>query len=217
MNRRDTTVSAQLQVRGERPLTGELLPPKHQGLALELQEPMRRLLLDPARSIGRDDVEAVGVTEIPSQPIVRQTETGSWFFATDFLNDPGLERDGGIAVPEVELQRLRALRDAGVRPDLIWIAHELPTNWAPDQPLPELVPDPLHVRKLDETLERFVRGTAKVSAEVVRGVAIGLGVGVGLALAPIAAIGLDPVILAGVRHPEHPYAAWVKVAAWTWR
>src|SRR5207248_675417 len=115
-------MKTQLQVQRQGPLTDELLPAKHEGLALELQEPLRRLLLDPARSIGRDDVEVVGVAEIPPHPIVRQTENGTWFFASDFLEDPGLARDGGIAIPEIELLRLRALRDAGVRPDLIWIA-----------------------------------------------------------------------------------------------
>lgn len=210
-------MNAHLQVRGQELLTGELLPAEREGLLIELEEPLRRLLLDPARSIGRDDIEVVSVTDVPRGPMVRRTENGSWFFASDFLEDPGLARDGGIAIPDNELQKLRALRDAGLRPDLIWIAHELPPEWTPNQPLPDLVPDPPNIRTLDETLERFVRTTTKVSFEVVRGVAIGVGLGVGLALSPIALIGLDPVILAGVRHPERPYAAWVKLAQWEWR
>lgn len=102
-----------LQVREQGLLTGELLPAEREGLLIELQDPLRRLLLDPARSIGRDDIEVVSVTEVPRGPIVHRTENGSWFFASDFLEDPGLARDGGIAIPEAELQKLRALRDAG--------------------------------------------------------------------------------------------------------
>ena len=186
-------------------------------LELELAEPLRRLLLDPARSIGRDDIDFVGVTRIPREPMIQQTRNGTWFFACDFFDDPGLARDGGIAIPDLELRRLHALRDAGVKPDLIWIAHELPRGWTPGQPLPALVPDAPHIRRLDETLERFVRVTTRTSFQVLRGVTIGVGVGVGLALAPLAAVGLDPVILAGIRHPEQPVAAWVKLAQWDWR
>jgi hypothetical protein len=47
---------------------------------------------------------------------------------------------------------------------------------------------------------------------------IGLAVGVGAAasLAAVGLVGLDPVILAGIRHPTEPVAAWVKLAQWEW-
>jgi hypothetical protein len=77
----------------------------------------------------------VGVTEIPRKPIVQQTAHGTWFFAAEYFNDPGLARDGAIAIPESELSALRALRNAGVQADLVWIAHEIPATWTPDQPL----------------------------------------------------------------------------------
>ena len=197
-----------------------LLPEERHAYALDLEEPVRRLLLDPARSIGRDDVELVGITEIPRHPIVRQTENGMWFFAADYLADPGLARDGGIAIPRKELARLAALREAGVRPDLIWIAHELPAGWNPELPLPALVPDPPLMRDLDSGLERFVVATTSASVQVARGIAIGLALGVGLAVGvaagSVALVGLDPVVLGGVRHPDRPVVAWANLAEWVW-
>jgi hypothetical protein len=184
----------------------------------DLDEPVRTLVLDPARSIGRDDIEVIGVTEIPTRPIVQQTAHGTWFFATEYFNDPGLAQDGGIAVPEAQLPALRALLNAGVQADLVWIAHELPATWTPDQPLPAVVPDPKRIRDLDVDLERFVHGATTTWFRAVRGLSIGLAVGVGAAasLAAVGLVGLDPVILAGIRHPTEPVAAWVKLAQWEW-
>jgi hypothetical protein len=160
----------------------------------------------------------VGVTEIPRKPIVQQATHGTWFFAADYLNDPGLAQDGAIAIPESELSSLRALRNAGVLTDLIWIAHELPATWTPDQPLPAVVPDPKRMRDLDLDLERFVHGATTTWFRAVHGLAAGLAVGVGAAasLAAVGLIGVDPVILAGIRHPIEPVAAWVKLAQWDW-
>src|SRR5205085_8707134 len=50
--------------------------PEEPRYATELAEPLRRLLLDPARSIGRDDIELVGITGIPRHPVVQQTTNG---------------------------------------------------------------------------------------------------------------------------------------------
>lgn len=189
-------------------------------LLRDLERPLESMLLEPARRIGRHDIAVIGVTEIPKQPIIRKTNNGTWFFAAPYLDDPGLARDGAIAIPEVELHRLIALRDAGVRCDLIWIGHEVPADWKPGQPLPDLVPAPANIRRLDANLERLMRGTAIATAGVAAGVALAAGAGVGLALgaavAPFALIGLDPVILAGVKHPTEPVAAWAPLAAWNW-
>ena len=194
----------------------------------EIAGPIRRRLLDPALKIGRDDIEVVGVTLIPDRPLVHQTAKGTWFFACDYTQDPGLVRDRGIAIPAKELARLRELRDAGVDPDLFWIGHEVPDGWTPDQPLPDLVPDAKRYRDLDVGLEEYVRGAADLSARIVRGVARAIGAvavgGSGLAAGAAAAggggeaslVGIDPVILGGIKHPTRPVAAWARLASWEW-
>lgn len=213
------TETTALATRGETspsivgPLSNEL------HLYTELEAPLRRLILDPARSIGRDDIEVVGVAPIPTHALTPQrTARGTWMWASDYLQDPGLGQDGGIAVPESELQGLLALRAAGVRFDVAWIAHELPATWTPDQPLPAVVPDPKPMRDLDVGLERFVRATVDVWFRAVRALGIGLAVAAGAAasVAALGGVGLDPVILVGIRHPTEPVAVWVKIAAWDW-
>ena len=113
---------------------------------------------------------------------------------------------------------MRALRDAGVSVDLIWIGHELPASWSPGEPLPALVPDARRYRELDQRLERVVRTTFETSLAAVkttaRGIALG-ALGVGAAFASAGA-GLDPVVLGGVRHPKEPVAAWTLLAQWHW-
>jgi hypothetical protein len=183
----------------------------------ELEAPLRRRLLDPALSIGWDDIEVVGVTPIPTKPVVQQTAHGAWFFAAAYFNDPGLTQDGAIAVPERVLVELRALREAGLDADFVWIAHELPADWTPGQPLPAVVPDPKRVRDLDVDLERLVHRATSTWWRAARGLATGLVSVVGAAAAA-AAEGprLDPVILAGIAHPTEPVAIWAKVAQWEW-
>jgi hypothetical protein len=186
------------------------------GLRADMDERVRRLLLDPAISIGRDDVEVVGLTLVPDRPLLQQTSRGTWFLACSYLDDPGLARDGGIAVPESELRRLRALRDAGLSPDLVWLAHELPHGWIPGQALPPLVPAPRPIQDLDATLEQAVRRAGKAWLGAVSGIGAALVVGVAVAASPLMLAGLDPVILAGVRHPTQPVVAWVRIAQWEW-
>lgn len=187
----------------------------------EMEAKIATRLLQPARSIGRHDVGIVAVTPIPQQPIIQQTPGGTWFFASDYREDPGLVRDGSIAIPQEHLDELWRLHCAGVHPDLLWIAHEIPEGWAPGKPLPDLVPSAPRVQTLDAELERFVRLTVRASAEVARGIAIVTGVTVGLAVgaavAPLALAGLDPVVLGGFRHPTEPIAAWAPLAAWEWK
>lgn len=190
-------------------------------LLRDMEAKITTRLLQPARSIGRHDVGIVAVTPIPQQPIVQKTPGGTWFFASDYREDPGLVRDGSIAIPQDQLDELWRLHCAGVHPDLLWIAHEIPAGWAPGRPLPDLVPSAPRVQTLDAELERFVRLTVRASAEVARGIAIVTGVTVGLAVgaavAPLALAGLDPVVLAGFRHQTEPIAAWAPLAAWEWK
>jgi hypothetical protein len=189
-------------------------------LLAELDQPIRRQLLDPARTIG-EELKIIGITPIPSRPLIQRTLQGTWIFAADYLADPGLGQDGAIAVPEAELHRLYALRDAGIAPDLIWIGHELPSTWRPKQPLPAIVPDARRYRQLDQQLERLVSTAITTSLRVVRGTGrAGAALGtLGLGLAEAIGSGLaelDPVVLGGVRHRQQPVAAWAVLAQWRW-
>jgi len=187
---------------------------------LELKEAVSRRVLAPARLIG-EELEVAGLAPIPDGPLVQQTPHGTWFFAADYLNDPGLRQDRAIAIPDRELTRLHQLRDAGVSVDLIWIAHELPEHWRPDVPLPLVVPDAPRYRQLDQSLEKFVIGAAQLTFKAARGIAIAtaaagaLGVGLVGGIAT-AGVGVDPVILGGIRHPSEPIAFWVVLAQWEW-
>lgn len=158
---------------------------------------------------------------IPAGPLVQQTPHGTWFFAADYLDDPGLRQDRVIAIPDRELTRLQRLRDAGVSVDLVWIAHELPAHWRPEMPLPLIVPDAPRYRQLDQSLEKFVIGAAQLTFKAARDIpiataaagALGVGMVAGIATA---GVGVDPVILGGVQHPSEPIAFWVVLAQWEW-
>ena len=185
----------------------------------ELREEVVRRVLEPARRLNQE-LEVAGLAPIPDGPIVQRTANGLWFFAASYLEDPGLAQDGAIIVPDEHLRNLRGLRDAGVSVDLIWIGHELPPDWQPDQPVPRIVPDAPRYRALDQNLERFVIGAAETTLKAAKGIAIATAaagmLGVGMVAGLAAGVGADPVILGGIRHPSRPIAYWVVLAQWAW-
>jgi hypothetical protein len=189
-----------------------------------MTEPIERQLLAPARRAG-EELAIVGVTSLPRGPLVQRSASGTWFIASDWPDDPSLKQDGAIAIPEAELERLHRLRNAGVRPDFLWIAHELPENWKPGQSLPTIVPDAPRYRELDNRMAAAIRPvlTATVGLAVVAGLglaagtlAAGTAIAAGAVAAGTAIATLDPVILIGVRHPREPLVAWALAAQWDW-
>ncbi len=198
------------------------------GLAVRVFPPIsdERALLDdmgpqletrvfkPARRIG-ENLQIVGVSAFPERSCVARTAAGTWFFGVEYSSDPGLQQDGVIAVPADELVRLRSLGAAGLSVDLVWIAHELPATWDPNQPLPQIVPDAQRYGELDVSLERGVKALINTSLKAAKLAAHSLATAAKAVASPLQ--GLDPVILGGVRHSHEPVVAWAVLAKWNWQ
>jgi hypothetical protein len=170
-------------------------------------------VLSPARERGYE-LLLLGATVLPQRQVIARTEHGTWLFV-DHLDDPtAREYDGKIPIPAAEHAQLTDLHEAGVRPDLVWLGHELPQAWEDGDAIPQLVPVPAHLRERDQRLVRwltegsklFLRASAALTAAALSP----------LAIAAAAGSGLDPLVLGGVRHPELPVVQWVLLAQWEW-
>jgi hypothetical protein len=168
-------------------------------------------MLSPAARAGLG-LTVAGTTVLPREREICRSEHGDWLFVS-YQDDPTAKYYGGkIPVPTAERQRLAALKDAGVRPDLIWLAHELPVGWDETQQLPNLVPVPPHLRRHDEALTRTLRNTAMAA-----GLLAATAIAAPLAIGAVAIAGmLDPIVLGGVKHPNLPVVQWAVLAQWTW-
>ena len=189
------------------------VPPHRADLKLRLRDRAERQVLSPARERGYE-LRLLGATVLPQQQTIVRSPHGTWMFV-DHVEDPtALEYDGKIPIPAVEHAKLTDLHQAGVRPDLVWLAHELPSTYRDEDPLPQLVPVPAHLREKDQRLVQWLTTGTKLWL----GAAAGLGA---LALSPLAiaaaaGAGFDPLVLGGVRDPELPVVQWVLLAQWDW-
>lgn len=180
----------------------------------ELEAFVGRKIVAPARQIGYD-LPVIGVSpDVPTKPIFTRTPHGTWAYGTDYRSDPAADQYGGVSpIPAPILESLREMRAVGVRPTDLWIVHEADGSWEPGKPLPPTVPPARRVRRHDELLigvtEQMKRGL------LVAGAVLGAVAAAPAALLAAPAVGLDPVILAGVRHPDGP-CAWVPLASWNW-
>jgi hypothetical protein len=190
-----------------------LLPAPRLSADLEprLIELAEERMLSPARRQGYK-VRLLGATVLPQRQVIARTSQGAWLFV-DHVKDPTAKQyKGKIPVPVEQHARLTALARAGVRPDLVWLGHELPATWREGDAIPELVPPPRHLREKDERLTQRLR----VATELfLKGAAALLSTPFVVAGA-IAEAGLDPIVLGGVRHPEAPVVQWVLLAQWEW-
>ena len=194
--------------RGSGPAPCVVLPAPARQQALKA---LQRRVLAPARAI---DIELtlVAVTPTPrgeATPCIFSDSAGRFWIAADPVHDPS-QRDGKLPIPRVQLQRLVALRNAGLSVDLIVIAHELPQGWGPQMPVPSLVPAAPETTRTDHMVVNAARGVAHGIAATLR---IAATVGAAVAFAPIA--GLDPVVLGGVSGSKGA-TAWSVLATWTW-
>jgi hypothetical protein len=187
-----------------------------------LNELTERKMLVPARQAGYE-LALVGATVLPQRQTIERTPYGTWVFV-DHMEDPTAvkvgvdllraEAESKIPVPSDQLERLWALRNAGVRPDLVWIAHQLPDNYKDGDPLPQLVPPPKQLREKDQRLTLGLKQTTKLFVQGVRELAsITATAAAGIASV---GVGLDPIILGGVRHAEHAIVQWCVLAQWEW-
>lgn len=180
----------------------------------ELEAFVGRKIVGPARQIGRDLPILGFSTGVPDGPVYSKTPGGTWAYGTDYRADPAAERYGGVSpVPAPILGDLWEMRSAGVRPTELWIVHETDGSWEPGRPLPSTVPPSRRFRRHDDlaikATEQLKRGL------LVAGALLGAAAAAPAALLASPAIGLDPVILGGVRHQDGS-CAWVPLASWYW-
>jgi hypothetical protein len=179
----------------------------------ELADRAETRMLSPARERGYE-LRLVGATVLPQRQVIARSPWGTWLFV-DYVEDPTAAEYGGrIPVPAAEHAKLTELAKAGVRPDLLWVAHQLPDTWQEGDGIPQLVPAPAHLREKDQRLVRRLTTATKIFLGA-------SGAVLGAALTPLAVLaaagaGLDPVVLGGVRHPEVPAVQWALLAQWDW-
>jgi hypothetical protein len=202
-----------------------VLAPHHDPLRVpeELTTPVLERVVLPARRLG-EELQPIGVTGVPSAPFHYPTSHGTWFWASSYLDDPTARSFGGIPIPREEYKRLKALRDAGLSFDEVWIAHEIPAPWRPGQSLPDLVPPPARLRELDERLTGVVDAVSRVVADAAAAMAQGVTSPI-VPRSPSSSSawndawgegdGIDPVVLGGLSTRDA--VVWFLVARWEWR
>jgi hypothetical protein len=178
-----------------------------------LDELAEHRMLSPARRAGYE-LLSVGVTGLPEHEVKVQTQWGTWLFVNHLEDPTAKEYKNEIPVPDDQKDRLFELSRHGVKPDLAWIAHQLPDSYKDGDPL---VPPPRELREKDERLKLRLIRTMRI---YLKGVFTILA---GVAAAPltvvggvVAGVGLDPIILGGVKHPELPIVKWCVLAQWEW-
>lgn len=189
-----------------------LLPAPSSDLAVQQTvELAERRMLTPAREAGYE-LRLVGATVLPQRQTISRTKWGTWLFVDNFKDPTAASYGGRIPVPEAEIARLTELDRAGVRPQHLWLGHQLPDSYKDGDALPQLVPPPRRLREQDERLRDQL---SKATSLLVNGAAATLAV-VAAPLAAVSAVGLDPIVFGGVRHPELPVVGWCALAQWDW-
>jgi hypothetical protein len=169
-------------------------------------------MIHPASEAGHE-LALLGATVLPQRQTIARTEHGNWLLV-DHVDDPTADEYGGaLPVPAEELGRLQTLDEAGVRPQLAWLGHQLPADYVDGDPIPRLVPPPRELREKDE---RLTIALTRARSLLLTGLGGMLAATAALPLAPLALIGSDPVIFGGVRHPQLPIVAWSVLCSWTW-
>jgi hypothetical protein len=123
----------------------------------------------------------------------------------DHLDDPTANGyRGRIPIPKEQLAQLTEIYREGAHADIVFIGHQLPDSYRDGDPLPPLVPDPPDIRKKDERL----RLRLAKAGDLFKGAAASL---------TAVGVGLDPIVLGGVKHPELPVVGWCVLAQWEWK
>lgn len=173
-------------------------------------------MLSPARQ-AEYELRLVGSTVLPQRQVIARTKYGTWLFV-DHVEDPTAHHyRGKIPIPEEQYAKLAVLDQAGVRPDVVWLGHEVHDDWREGEPVP--VPAPRHLREKDQRLkvrlakgtELFLKGAGATLALAAAPLAVGAA-----AIGAGAGAGLDPIVFGGVRHPQAPVVMWVALAQWEW-
>lgn len=209
-----------------------LLRPDPRALAVldDLSRPLEQRLLGPIAQAGHDPPLPV-LTKRPAPLEVRYTDRGTTLTAADYLHDPLVAQDGGLVrAPKSVRRKLKKLERHGIDPDRLWILREMPGVWQPGETPPRMMgletaetARSTHLQHLQVGAAAFAVGRALLytagaavvvaTGAVVAAGAITVGAVGAVALAPLAE-GLDPIVLAGIEHPETGAVAWVPIAAW---
>lgn len=199
-------------------MTPTLLPAPRLDSGIEplLVERASERMLEPAKRAGYE-LALLGATVLPQQEVICRTENGTWLLVDHYKDPTRRQYKGRIPIPEAEHSLLTILRDAGVRPDIAWVGHQLPETWTEGDRLDRLVPPPAHLREKDARLVQRLRAGAKLVLQVMGATVAVAGAAAMAPLAALGTIGLDPVILGGVRHPTEPVVEWVLLAQWEWQ
>lgn len=187
------------------------------GIEQSLSELTEHRMLSPARRAGYE-LRLVGASVLPQRQTIARTNRGTWLLV-DHCQDPTaaqhkksslLPSRRRIPVPQEQINQLRELAKAGVKPNLAWFAHELPSDYQEGDPLPQLVPAPKRLREKDERLARIISGAVEVLTQPLTSseVSVSSSAAVGA--------GYDPIILGGVKHPDYPVVGWCVLAQWDW-
>ena len=179
----------------------------------ELAERTEARMLAPARQRGYE-LRLVGATVLPQRQVIARSQWGTWLFV-DHAKDPTARQYGGkIPVPREQRAKLSDLAQAGVRPDLVWLAHELPASWTEGEAIPQLVPAPAHLREKDQRLVLRLR-TVSDAALKAAGMTLRFA-GTAASSLTVLGAGLDPIVLGGIKHPRYPVVEWAVLAQWEW-
>jgi len=167
-------------------------------------------MLQPARSAGLT-LPIVGVSRRPTRPELVTIGETPWLLA-DALNDPLTKSSGGgQLIPADQRERLIALMQAGVKPDLTWIAHELPAGTTLETLDQVPAPKKSRVKQMDDRLGKTIASVGKAGKYAALGAALAPFAAVGLLLAPLS---VDPIIFGGVLSSDGELVAWAELARW---
>lgn len=185
-----------------------------QATRAELEALVGSRIIGPARAIGYD-LPLVGTTDPLASHQFWQKPDRDWALATPLALDPTRAQFGGtLPAPPAVVQRVIALDKAGARWDEVAVVHELPPEFTPGDPWPQLFPCE---RPAELISNRDAETAATVALDLLRGAVTGLGTAVAGTLTAATAIAeLDPILLVGIRHPEVEVVGWVEVARWGW-
>jgi hypothetical protein len=151
---------------------------------------------------------------------------GNWWIVSDYRRDPSVMEHGGIVVPRDVARFLGELRAAGARWDRTVLAHELPPDWTPGQPLPRVVPEArtAGIKRAEQAGDAgaaLLDATARAAGHLAvtaatQGARTALAAPGLLAAVAVGPMTLDPVIMAGIDVPARQLVTWVELARWSW-
>lgn len=204
--------------------------PKAEAIIAQLREPLEDRILGPMAQAGYD-VPAPLVTQCPSPLEYAHTDRQTTLTAADFLHDPWVAQDGGLVrAPKSVQRRFKEFEKHGIDPDRLWILRETPGIWRPGETPTRMMgletaetARSKHLLHLQANAAAFALGKgllyvaggalAVATGVVVAAGAITVGAVGAVAMAPLA-VGLDPIVLAGIDDPKTGAVVWTVLAAW---